>query len=73
VVPSDADQRYGNVHFVFVRSADAEFQVRRVTCGAHDGDSTEIKEGLNPGELVAVQGSHILKTELLRGQLGDND
>jgi cobalt-zinc-cadmium efflux system membrane fusion protein len=73
MVPSEAVQRDGRFYFVFVKVADNDFQVRQVQYGMRGSKHTEVRAGLRPGEQVVTKGSHVLKSELLRGQLGDND
>lgn len=81
VVPSSAVHWEGDCHVVFVRDKDFEtsankvFHVRKVRPGANDsavnGPVTEIAAGLLPGELVATTNSGILRSELLKNNLGE--
>lgn len=81
VVPSSAVHWEGDCHVVFVRdkdfatSAAKVFHVRKVRPGASDpavnGPYTEIAAGLLPGELVATTNSGILRSELLKNNLGE--
>lgn len=76
LVPTEAIQREGPCYFVFVLLADPAntFQLREVRRGVRSGKFTEIKEGVGPGEQVAVTGSFVLKSEVLKSRLGqDND
>lgn len=82
VVPSDAVHWEGccNVVFVADRGFDREdgfkvFHVRKVRPGAKDVTPagvpvTEVIAGVLPGERVAVEGSGLLRSELLRNNLG---
>jgi cobalt-zinc-cadmium efflux system membrane fusion protein len=77
VVPSEAVHWEGDCHVVFVRDkrftepgSPKVFHVRSVRPGAKDGGNTEIIAGLLPGELVATQGSGIMRSELLKNNLG---
>ena len=77
-VPRDAVQWDGCCQVVFVRDknfldpkAPKLFHVRKVRTGARDESRVEILAGLLPGELVVHQGSGLLLTELLRGNLGE--
>jgi cobalt-zinc-cadmium efflux system membrane fusion protein len=77
-VPRDAVQWDGCCQVVFVRDknfldpkAPKLFHVRKVRTGAMDDSKVEILAGLLPGELVVHQGSGLLLTELLRGNLGE--
>jgi cobalt-zinc-cadmium efflux system membrane fusion protein len=80
VVPSSAVHWEGCCHVVFVRDKDFDtspykvFHVRKVRPGAADpalnGAVTEIAAGLLPGEVVATTNSGILRSELLKNDLG---
>ena len=64
-VPTAAVQWNGSGALVFVRQADGlSFKPRPVRTGLNDGSYTELAEGVRPGEIVATQGSHVLKSEL---------
>ncbi len=69
-VPNEAIQWEGCCHIVFVRLADDIFQTRKIRLGARDSHYTEILAGLLPGEVVATAGSHVLKSEILKSNLG---
>lgn len=83
VVPSDAIHWEGccNVAFVAVRGFDDPggykvFHIRKVRPGAKDVTPagtpvTEVVAGLLPGERVAVANSGVLRSELLRNNLGE--
>lgn len=69
-VPNEAVQWEGCCHIVFVRLTDDIFQTRKVQLGARDSHYTEVVAGLLPGEVVATAGSHVLKSEILKSNLG---
>lgn len=78
VVPNEAVHWEGDCHVVFVRDrnfltpgAPKVFHVRKVRPGARNEERTEILAGVLPGEVVAAEGSGVLRTELLRGNLGE--
>jgi cobalt-zinc-cadmium efflux system membrane fusion protein len=78
VVPNVAVHWEGCCHVVFVRDkhflearAPKVFHVRTVRVGARDGEQTEIIAGLLPGEIVAAKGSGVLRSELLKNDLGE--
>ncbi len=78
VVPSEAVQWEGDCHVVFVRDknyleegAPKVFHTRTVRPGARDGGNTEIIAGVLPGELVVAKGSAVLRSELLKNNLGE--
>ncbi len=76
VVPASAIHWEGCCHVVFVRDKDFDsspykvFHVRKVRPGAILGTTTEIAAGLLPGEVVATANSGILRSELLKNDLG---
>jgi cobalt-zinc-cadmium efflux system membrane fusion protein len=69
-VPNEAVQWEGCCYVVFVRLTDEIFQTRKVRLGAKDAAYTEILVGVLPGEVVATTGSHVLKSEILKSNLG---
>ncbi len=69
-VPNEAIQWEGCCHIVFVRLTDDIFQTRKVRLGSRDSKYTEVLAGLLPGEVVATTGSHVLKSEILKSNLG---
>jgi len=78
VVPKAATHWEGCCNVVFVRGKDyfaspespKVFHVRSVRLGATDLDKTEVIAGLLPGEVVAVEGSDVLRAQLLKAGLG---
>jgi len=70
VLPSEALQDDGDCHLVFVAMKDSVFVSRGVDVGAAYRQGYEILSGLSVGEKVVTQGSFLLKTEVLRGEMG---
>lgn len=81
LVPSAAVHWEGDCNVVFVRDRNFEtpgaplvFHVRTVRPGAEDvaagGPVTEVAAGVLPGEWVAVANSGVLRSELLKNNLG---
>jgi membrane fusion protein, heavy metal efflux system len=68
-VPSDAVQEVNGQNVVFVKTAPDRFAVRVVGVGETSDGRTPILEGLNAGDQVAVHGSYILKSKLLKSTL----
>jgi cobalt-zinc-cadmium efflux system membrane fusion protein len=64
-VPRSAIEQVEGKTVVFVKAGDA-FERRNVLLGTSGGDRVEIRKGLSAGELVAVDGAFLLKSELLR-------
>ena len=74
VVPKAAVQFDGKRHFVFMPVTEPDtFEVVPIKTGINQGDQIEVIEGVRPGDLVVVQGSRLLKSELLRISLARND
>jgi cobalt-zinc-cadmium efflux system membrane fusion protein len=68
-VPTPAIQREGNVYFVFVRVGAAAFEQRRIVPGIRGHDFTEVRSGVQPGEIVVTSGSHLLKSAITHSLL----
>ena len=64
-VPRSAIEQVEGKTVVFVQSGDG-FERRNVMLGASGGDHVEVRKGLTAGEVVAVDGAFLLKSELLR-------
>jgi cobalt-zinc-cadmium efflux system membrane fusion protein len=47
------------------------YHVRKVVPGTTDDQTTEIITGVLPGEIIAVKGAGVLRSELLKNNLGD--
>jgi cobalt-zinc-cadmium efflux system membrane fusion protein len=70
-VGADAPQEIRGETVVFVRTAPDRFEARHVDTGRTIGRSLEIVRGVRPGELVAVSGAFVLKSEYLKASLAD--
>ena len=77
MVPDTAVQWDGDCNVVFVRTRDyfqkdapKFFEVRKVIPGVKTPRGIEIIVGVVPGEVVAAKGSDILRSELLKNNLG---
>ena len=68
-VPSDAVQQVNGQDVVFVRTAPDRFGVRPVRVGETADGKTPVLEGIKAGDEVAIRGSFILKSQLLRATL----
>ncbi|MGB8528119.1 MAG: efflux RND transporter periplasmic adaptor subunit, partial [Rhodoplanes sp.] len=62
-VPRAALQTINGEQVVFVRTADG-FEKREVVLGKGDDQAVEVVFGLDPGEVMAVSNSFVLKAEL---------
>jgi cobalt-zinc-cadmium efflux system membrane fusion protein len=69
-VPSEAVQWEGCCYVVFVHLGNEIFQTRKIRLGARDAAFTEVLVGVLPGEVVATEGSSVLKSEILKSALG---
>lgn len=70
LVPKDAVQNDGDCNLVFVSTSKDSYQARKVHLGTAYEGGYEIAGGLAAGEKVVTRGSFLLKTEVLRGQMG---
>jgi len=70
LVPRAAVQNDGDCNLVFVSPRENVFQARAIELGAVYEKGYEVVGGLTEGERVVTTGSFLLKTEVLRGQMG---
>ena len=49
---------------------EGEFEAVTITVGRTSNAYTEVLAGLTPGTQVVAQGAFVLKSELMRGELG---
>jgi membrane fusion protein, heavy metal efflux system len=75
VVPEAAVQRVEarNIIFVVDEKEAGRFAAREVELGGESNGYRRITGGLKVGERVVTQGSFTLKTQLLKGEMGDDD
>ncbi|MFO0761370.1 MAG: efflux RND transporter periplasmic adaptor subunit [Byssovorax sp.] len=73
IVPRGALQGIDGLMHVFVEKGERKYELRAVEIGpAYEGE-VEVLRGLAAGERVVVEGSFILKSQVLREQMGSND
>jgi len=72
-VPDSSIQQIDGKPVVFVRNSEKEFQRREIQTGIASGGYTEIRSGLKAGDLVASQGSFVVKTAFLRNLIGESE
>ena len=65
-----AVQSDGCCTIVFVRESDTVYHPRKVTTGTAAHGLVEIRRGLAAGDAVVTTGSFLLKTEVLKGNIG---
>jgi cobalt-zinc-cadmium efflux system membrane fusion protein len=70
VVPKSAVQTDGDCWFVFTNPVGNVFKSRSVDLGVAYAGSYEIRGGLVEGEKIVTTGSFLLKSEVLRGEMG---
>jgi len=70
MVPRAAVQNDGDCNLVFVSPGKNVFQARAIEIGTVYEKGYEVLGGLAEGERVVTIGSFLLKTEVLRGQMG---
>lgn len=68
-VPRAALQQVGSRTMVFVMRGPRRFEFLDVTIGESSNEYVEIKSGLMEQEDVVTEGSYVLKSEALRGQM----
>ena len=71
LLTEDAVQDINGMSVVFVRKGDTTFEARSVAIGSKINGRAEITAGLNAGEQVVARGSFLVKSELLKNQIGE--
>lgn len=73
VVPDEAIQTIENKTVVFVPAdKPAHFQVREIQAGGQADGFRKVIAGLTAGERVVTKGSFVLKTQMLKGEMGEH-
>ena len=72
-VPWAAVQEIDDHNAVFVRVAEGAFELRSVHTGDREGDFVEVLSGLKVGDEVVTDGSFLLKGQLLRSTLAEEE
>lgn len=71
LIPDGALQTDGDNQIVFVSLDGNKFEKRVVKLGLEQSGRVQILSGVKAGEKVVTEGSFILKSEMLKGQLGE--
>lgn len=71
VISDQALQTLEDEQIVFVALSETKFEKRIVKVGLEQHGRVQITEGIKEGEHVVTEGSFILKSELLKGELGE--
>ena len=72
-IPWSAVQQVDEHPAVFVKVGERAFELRRIHTGERAGDLVEILSGLTAGDEVVGEGSFLLKGQLLRSSLGEDE
>jgi cobalt-zinc-cadmium efflux system membrane fusion protein len=70
-VPAEAIVELEGKKVLFLTGDDAEFIPREVATGTGGGGWVEVTAGLKEGERYAAKGGFLLKSELKKGELGE--
>jgi len=70
VVPREAVQWEGCCNVVFVQQTETTYKPCKVYLGPPTGSVYEVIGGLEAGDVVVTQGSFLLKTEILKSNIG---
>ena len=70
-VSGEAVQEVEGRPTVFVQQASEQFEARTVVLGRRDGERIELTSGLTAGEVVVTKGSYLLKSQQMKGELGE--
>ncbi len=71
LLPDGALQTDGENQIVFVALDGNKFEKRIVKLGLEQSGRVQILDGIKSGESIVTEGSFILKSEMLKGQLGE--
>lgn len=71
LIPDSALQTDGDSQIVFVALDGNKFEKRVVKLGEEQQGRVQVLAGLKAGEQIATEGSFILKSEMLKGELGE--
>jgi membrane fusion protein, heavy metal efflux system len=71
LISDSALQTDGDNQIIFVALDGNKFEKRVVKLGEEQQGRVQVLEGLKPGEKVVTEGSFILKSEMLKGELGE--
>jgi len=71
IIPDAALQTDEDRQIIFVALEGNKYQKRAVTLGLEEEGRVQVLEGVKQGEKVVTDGSFILKSEMLKGELGE--
>jgi cobalt-zinc-cadmium efflux system membrane fusion protein len=70
LVPKGAVQWDGCCNLVFVKKNNTTFEPRKITVHDEWQHNFVVHSGLQDGEMIVTKGSYLLKTEILKGNIG---
>jgi RND family efflux transporter MFP subunit len=70
-VPEEAIQEINGGSFVFTRRSNNVFEATPVQIAHHLNGQAQISAGLVPGDALVVKGSFVVKSEMLKSQIGE--
>ncbi|MCB4791475.1 MAG: efflux RND transporter periplasmic adaptor subunit [Elusimicrobia bacterium] len=70
-VSQEAVQKVDDKAIVFVSNGDKEFIAREIKPGFEDNGYVQVLAGIKHGDKIAVVGSFLLKSELLKAEMGE--
>jgi len=70
LVPKDAVQWEGCCNVVFVKESDSRYRPHKVNLIGRMGEYYQVSDGVSIGDQVVVNGSFLLKTELMKSSIG---
>ena len=71
LIPDHALETDGDKQIVFVALDGNKFEKRVVKLGLEQSGRVQILDGIKAGESIVTEGGFILKSEMLKGQLGE--
>ena len=73
LIPDTALQTDGDDQIIFVAQDGNKFEKRVIKLGLEQEGQVQVLDGVKAGEKIVTEGSFILKSEMLKGEMGDND
>ena len=70
-VPEQALQDINGMQVVFVTQDGTTFRAQTVTVGSRPAGKAEIVDGLRPGDRIVAAGAFMVKSEMLKGTMGE--
>jgi multidrug efflux pump subunit AcrA (membrane-fusion protein) len=70
-VPEDALQDINGMQVVFTTTDGATFKAKTVNVGTRSQGKVQIVDGLGPQDRVVVKGAFMVKSEMLKGTMGE--